>query len=564
MSTGSLVSLPPVRLQRASTRTTSRTAVLIGAVVLLGLLIRLPLLDRPFIANQEGTSCGIPLLVAQNYARHGPVASRFAGVLNSGDVPPEQWTRYAHHPPLAMLGVAGVYAVFGVNEWTSRAFSAACCVATAALLATMVARRRGRLAGATTAAAFLLAPMTVGYGDMADYVGSPLVLAGVACVATYARWREAADAGDVSQSRRWAAAWAAVFVVGAWVDWPIFYLPLLLGPHYALTTPPRRWWRLAAAGVGVVLVFASVVLWADWAGSDVSIFHQLKVRVIGGHDRTGLDIGAVAWLGRVIVHQQGTLQGWPTLLGAVAWVAICLRRWLSGTLDRGVPVELLLLGWGAVHLVVGFQGNYQHEFWSTVVTPGLAACAGAGLAAIVTALADPRPTLARALPAAAAVVLIAATLLPSWRLLFREYDWVASLPYRQKELGLAIRDLARPDEAVLTSDWVGESALWWYADRQLRPYVRTPEGLDQWIEPGPYLLPFNYVQSAGPRPRWFVRHKSDAVAHPQLVAALDERFARRPLANGFVAYDLSTDRASPAGDAAANAYRPAASHGPPR
>src|SRR3954465_9890970 len=98
---------------------------LILIVLLIAASVRIAVISRPFIGNQEGTVAGIPLCVARNYARYGPFVSRFAGVMNTGVVPPQVWVIYSHHPPLVPLLVAAVYRIAGVSEWTSR-FASAC------------------------------------------------------------------------------------------------------------------------------------------------------------------------------------------------------------------------------------------------------------------------------------------------------------------------------------------------------------------------------------------------------------------------------------------------------
>jgi len=87
----------------AGARSFLRNHWIVLLVLLLAAAVRVAVVSRPFIGNQEGTVAGIPLCVARNYARYGPLASRFAGVMNSGRVPPELWAIYSHHPPLVPL-----------------------------------------------------------------------------------------------------------------------------------------------------------------------------------------------------------------------------------------------------------------------------------------------------------------------------------------------------------------------------------------------------------------------------------------------------------------------------
>jgi dolichyl-phosphate-mannose-protein mannosyltransferase len=159
-------------------------------ILALALLIRLVLLDRPFLPNNEGTATGFAIIHAMNFARYGPWQSRFAGVLNTGVVPKDEWTYYAHHPPLVPLVIAAVYEVAGVSPWSSRLIPAFLSVATTLLLYGTALRRYGQLVAFAAALFYLGAPITIVFGGMPDYINAQLAFFMVATIETYMRWRE--------------------------------------------------------------------------------------------------------------------------------------------------------------------------------------------------------------------------------------------------------------------------------------------------------------------------------------------------------------------------------------
>lgn len=485
-------------------------------------LVRLSLVDRPFAGNEEGTASGIPMVVARNMARYGlGVSGGLGAPINHGVVPPEHFVVYAHHPPLLPASTAILFGVLGENEWVARLVPMLCTLATAALLGIVLSRRFGPLAGAAAMLFYALAPITLAFGDMNDYVGSPLVLAGVATVACWSRYVQ-------TPRRRWLAATVACFLVGAFIDWPIFYLVPLLAADHVRAFGRRRWLTPLAMVVLSAVLLAALGAWAQRSTPGLSFAEKVADRIWGGHDQTGLGIPIGAWLVRVVGERQWLLQGLAPLPLAIGYLALRGRRWPAG------DVPLLLLGWGVLHLLVGYQANYQHAFWSVVVTPGLAA-GGAVMAARL--LAD-RDRLRAALIAAAIASSVVVSSIFATRLVMAEYPWVAENGYSQKELGLFIRSVAGEDEGVLTSDRSWESPLWWYADRQLRPTVSTPAELDRWLRPGIYLLPFNYTQPDGPAPTWFVLPASHRRTMPALTAELDRRFETTHSDDRFTVYRL--------------------------
>jgi len=250
-------------------------------------LVRAALLDRPFVADNEGTACGPLLCVVRNYLRYGPLVTGFGGIINTSTVPPDRWVIYAHHPPLVPLLIAGFQRIAGISESTARAVPSLFSVASAALLYLMAARRFGVRAAVAAGVLYTFCPLTLLFGGMQDYVGAQLVFFGLATIETYVRWVE-------TGRTRWLAALTVVFFLGALTDWPIFYLVPALSGHYLLTRPRRGFVPLAPLLAAVSLLFVALVVWAQavsagreyWTatGGDFSVLHKLAIRTLGHPD----------------------------------------------------------------------------------------------------------------------------------------------------------------------------------------------------------------------------------------------------------------------------------------
>jgi len=505
-------------------------------------LVRAALLGRPFVADDEGTACGPLLCLVRNYLRYGPLATGFGGVMNTGTVPADRWVIYAHHPPLVPLLIAGWQRIAGISEWTARAIPALFSLANTAALYLMAERRFGVRAAVSAGVLYAFCPLTLLFGGMPEYVGAQLVFFGLATIESYVRWVET---GRV----RWLAALTIAFFLGALTDWPIFYLVPVLSGHYLLTRPRRGIVSLVPLLAAASLLFVALVLWAQavsagreyWTatGGDFSFLQKLAVRTLGHPDSDDTPLSVRRWVARVLVRHEGVLHGGPMLALAAVYATLAARRvarrdWAALDRDRA---PLLVMTWGALHLGVGLQGNFQHAWWSVVLTPGLALAAALGLEDVLPALAqglDRRRSVATAAIATSLLMVLSAGL----ALVFSA-DWKnrESPGYTLKGLGSAIQSVAQPEEGVLTSETNGEPALWFYADRQLRPAITSVEQFAPALAAGAYALYYGYQQPTGPAPRWFVMPAAQRPQLATLAATLDARFPRYTV-DGFIVHRL--------------------------
>lgn len=483
------------------------TTIVFALLITLVAGVRLAVLGRPFAYNAEGVAVHWVLSSARNFVRYGPLASRGAGVLNSGSVPPEQWVTYAHHPPLTPLLSAATFAVGGATERMGRLPSAALSVATTALLFLFVRRRSGLRAATITGVVYAFCPMTLALGDMAEYTNAPLVFCAVATIALYVRWCE-------TRRRSLLLASAGMFVLGALSDWPIFYLVPILAAH-ALTSRRASILQAAAFVAAASVLLAVLAAWVLWAGSDVSVVHQLKVRTSAD------DFTLAQWFDRVIVHHQGRLHTWPVVLLSLAGVAHIVReRIRAGSLDRFLFPALLMAA-GLMNLLVAADGNFRHEWWSMLLTPAFAVNAALGAGAIVDGLPRRVRTGWAASLAGASIALLFVAWSANTARDYTRVSWQRDRGFSMENVGRAINRTAAAGEGVLTSITANHGPLWFYADRQLRLAITSVETLQQSLGEGPYRLFSPYEQPDGPAPTWFAMPLVHRTRFPALTAALD-------------------------------------------
>ena len=482
------------------------------AVLNVAVGIRTPLLGIPFTGNMEGLATGYAITHAVNLSRYGPVASNFAGVLNVGNVPPESWVMYAHHPPLVPILISGVYRLVGVTEWSSRILPALFSVATALLLYTCASRLAGPRAGLFAGVFYSGAPITVAYGGMPDYINAQLACLMLFVTIAYVRWQE-------SGGRLWMWAMAIAFVLGALTDWPMFYVVPGILFHCWWTN--GRWLRgVVRLAAPALAIFLLLVLWMDAIEGRGAFLHQFMTRASGNQFRWS------AWFHQVL--------GWEILglhtpilpvlsLVFLGRAVVRVRRLGAGALlPHSVP--LLLWSGAVLHLIVGREGVLQ-AWWAVLVTAPLALTAALTLDGIVRQVSE--RTGHAWVSVIVALALFVACAIPVARVEMKEWADARRLGYELHELGAVIRVVSSPGEGVLTSDYFSEPALWFYANRQIRTKVVRAEHLDAFLEGGWYELPSGYLQPTGPPPTWMVMAPSHRDEFMPRAQELDRRFPRR-------------------------------------
>ena len=354
-------------------------------------------------------------------------------------------------------------------------------VATTALLFFIARRRFGLRVAAVAGLIYAFCPMTLALGDMTEYLNAPLIFCGVATIGAYGRWLE-------TKRRSWAYAAILFFVLGALSDWPIFYLVPILAAH-AVLTHAARVPRVLIIALATALLFAALAGWMLWSGGDVSVAAQFALRA----SRDGIDLRD--WIARVVVYHQGMLHTWPVLVLSGIWLAHLARQRLMGRLPdlSAQTIPLLLIAWGAIHVVVGAQGTYWHAWWSMILTPAFALMAALGVEVVIGVLPHRIRTRRIAWPLAtlAVIAFVGSSAQTAYR--FTLDEWGFRGDYTLKGIGSAIREASAPTEGVLTTVDTDHPALWFYADRQLRPAITSVAALQRSLEPGPYVVFYRYI-----------------------------------------------------------------------
>ncbi|MFW6108387.1 MAG: glycosyltransferase family 39 protein [bacterium] len=386
---------------------------------------------------------------ARNYLRYGLVATRGGQVTNAGQLTPDRFRFYSHHPPGISLTLAASFALFGETEWAARLVPITFTLAATALLYLVARELAGRWAGLFAALMFVAQPMVAFYGRMPDHE-APGACFAVLLTWLYLRWAE-------DRRRGWLIAMAVAGFVGLWYAWVVFVVPWALLGCQALTE--RRGWKAlvlptAAAVAGFAAVAGHVAVVEGGLGE---LWEALLFRL--GSQASDISAARRFGLGEWALRQGAYLSvGFvPTVL-----VGVLFPWGLGERRRRGTLLVAALVGFALFNLVVFRQGAYVHLYYQFYLAVPLALASGLALWGMW------RRARRRRWSAGIAVLLAALTVAVGWAKLGRIH--AASFYQAQLEAAEGVRAESRPGDRVHVL-WRLRPRSWrqlvWYADRDI-------------------------------------------------------------------------------------------------
>ncbi len=533
---------PNLPLSDSSPSRWRRLAALV-AVLLFAASFRAVLLDRPFSHNPEGVGSFYGQL-ARNYLRYPFSDTKGLPIMTIGREAGVAPTYYAHHPPLLPLLIAGAYALFGMGDWQTRLVTGLFTVGCVALIYAMLAARGRPRAGLFAAALFAAMPITLFYGGQPDVVGTPLVFFILLTIAAYTRFHALPTVGRL-------VLLCLAFIPAGFMDWPAYFIVPILLTHFLFTRRRACGDRSANDARSIVLMllfcvlatgcFAAAYLHIVW-GAHMPfdwIVKEVRRRSNAGEG----DRGAVTlsmWL-VAVWHHNLARHTFIVLAAALAWlITFAFRR---GNHPATTTVRLIL-AWAALHILIGRQGVYVHDWWWWPLTPGLAMAAGLLIDAVTSAPAMPRAT-ARQINIALATAYIAFSIWTSTTILPRYFEaryTRGGVDFTTTDFGEAIRVASPHDRnapVLIAYNDTYDLPLWYYGDRPLRFDVWDSYTLGKTLADRTNTLPFGYTQTNwSTPPAGFVYPKQFIESAPEFVAYLRKHYPEVQTPH-FLIFDLA-------------------------
>jgi 4-amino-4-deoxy-L-arabinose transferase-like glycosyltransferase len=508
---------------------------LLYLILLFAATVRLLTLNHPFQRDPEGCGSFYGLL-ARNYLRW-PLSITLGVPVQSLGVGHGAPYFYPNHPGLLPMLIALVECLFGDGEWQTRLPTAIFTVACVWLVYALLVHRAGARAALLAAAFFAITPMVLLFGGQPDVINSQLVFFILLSIAAYLRFHE-------NPSARSLLLLAAAFAPAGLTDWPAFHLVVVLGIHFVCTKPIRKWPWIIAFGFISLAVFMipygqGIAIKHDWRWMSTLVQRRTLSNVA---DSTG-SFTFGDWIRNAIFGFAYHRHNGPILPLTVVWIFLAATQWRKRPETKLIA---LVLAWAALHVLIGRQGVYVHEWWWWPLTPAAAMAAGVTLDAFWPS--------ARVWNASLIALLVA---FAGWNYWHVDQEWRHPkqitnvndpLNYSLAELGQAIRAAAPQNEAVMLGENDQSLALWYYADRPLTQNVwsgpKDPwdhNTLEEQLASHEADLPFagTRQQWTGPVAAYILPRTYDSVNMKPMIDYLNARYPHEETAK-FLIWKLPT------------------------
>jgi hypothetical protein len=513
-------------------------------VMLLAAATRVQTFNRPFERDPEGCGSFYGLL-ARNYLRWG-VFEHYAVPIQSVGVRTDSTpTYYPNHPSLLPLLIAGTYALAGWDarggaipfDWLTRLPTNAFTLACVATIFVMLRTRAGPRAATIASVLFTVAPITLLFGAQPEVISTQLVFFVLLTVAAYSRFHDEPSVKNL-------LILCLAFAPAAATDWPAFYLVPVLGLHFVLTHHARRWAWIVAFALLTAVFFALLYSQVVGVTGDWQWMKRLVVRRALSSEADNRDaITLVRWINEALLGHATRLHTPVMLILALAWLPLASSRRLLHDHPATRPIALML-GWSALHVLVGRQGVFVHEWWWWPLTAGAAMAAGVVVDQILLWL--QRQRIPASITNAAIVLLLCAFAFHYGRPVVRELSRFRGInpgefDYSITEMGEAIRAAAPRNRAVMLAEHDDTLSLWFYGDRPIKWQVWDPVTFRARLRDGYCDSPFKLTEPWPEAPVGFVLPKaylsSVAPLHDFLVA----NYPMRDIGK-FLIFDLQSKR----------------------
>jgi hypothetical protein len=302
---------------------------------------------------------------------------------------------------------------------------------------------------------------------------------------------------------------------------------------------------LGFGGIAVVCFLVPYVQVVLVTGDWLWMSHLVKRRALSNVSDANATFTLWDWIRGALYGHAIVRHTWAVMILALMWI---IRSIVHVTQRRpavcGTRPTALLLGWAILHIAVGRQGVFVHEWWWWPLTPGVALAAGLmvdrmcawlesrGVGHIVTN----------------GIVALMLIVFAAWHTrhavdeLSRPKIIAAddpALDYTIDEIGALIRESASPNAVVMLAENDSTLSLWYYADRPLRTNIWDPWTFEQRLSDDSSELPFNLSEPHPGRAVVFIFPKAYRAAKTEsFLRYLSSRFPVRD-AGKFYVFDLT-------------------------
>jgi 4-amino-4-deoxy-L-arabinose transferase-like glycosyltransferase len=442
-------------------------SIVLAAVLALAAVVLCHGLTEPFIGHHDWTSASMSA-AARNHLRYGYSATRLAIIENNDFVSSEWFRYYTNHPPLVPLFVSLSFRLFGEHEWAARLVPIIFSLGSTVLVYLLGTRLGGYHLGLLSAFVYALLPMNAYFGRMVC-TESPTNFFALATALAYLRWHRT--------HRPWPFILVLVALgVGAFCDWPGYYLAGILPLHHLVASRDgHREWKILFLPLTALIVFGLHLGHIFWLkGSDglsylaSMFFWRTNLYVSPILEVLGVKDQGFNWTNFLALEVERANALFTPLVLILAALSLydLVRRRGGAVLPDSLFIVVLLI-FGATHLLLFSQAAWEHDYWLFYCSAALSVLAANGALSLAGPAAD------RRLLGFLGVLFVLA-ILPRIQSLYSHGD------PRISPLAVQLQEYTRPGEQILTNAPViynQAPQLGYYAGRDVsyNPVFRIPE-----------------------------------------------------------------------------------------
>ena len=336
-----------------------RLALALGIfAVALSLAHHLPLAGQAFDSGWESTmATSFEYRFARYWMVHGFIATKGRPVQEKLPTVVPSFEVYGNHPPLAhWLCYLGVK-IGGLGSFGLRLLPIIATTLTTMLLAIFATRKLGAWGGIAATLCFLSLPMTFLFGRMACYEAFVICCGSVAAL-SFLEW----------QGRRGLLAATLMFFITALIDWPAFFIVVVLVALNMTKGKKKREGSLrilASVATGFTCYF---ILLTYWNGSIAEAWTCLRSAAGLGNAYHKKETG-LRFVTNQLQFNIGLL-GWSGMMILAFGIPISLWRVFSRKASSLVMFALLWVTVGIINVAAFPNRAFDHDFWVYLCLPG--------------------------------------------------------------------------------------------------------------------------------------------------------------------------------------------------
>lgn len=341
--------------------------------IILGIGFRFKDFSKPWAGVHNAWGGAMYGAIARNYVKYGYLKTRFAPVVNSGDVASDGFEFYYHYPPLLVWLVSVSYFIFGVHEWAARLVPLIFSLFSLGLIYEFTRYLFSKKVALLALLFGAIIPVETYYGAHVDVYCTLSVFFPLLALYGYARWLE-----DY-RLRNFVICTIGIFL-GCMTSWNTYFIiPLILVHSYFLNLHEgkKQFYRLLILPGIAIVVFLLFVLHRNIALNmgqgeiHEGLIQKLLIRtsLITASSGEKSDFFRLIFINNIRYSLK--LYSPFLVFNTAIWVCLFIKDALKKQLQKNELFLLILLLYGILHNLIFSNILENHDYIVVLYSSGI-------------------------------------------------------------------------------------------------------------------------------------------------------------------------------------------------